>query len=51
PARWKTTDLDQALHIANLGLLASMDVSMEAFRATGARVVAEVIEELEALAR
>jgi hypothetical protein len=42
-------DLDQALRIANLGLLASLDVSMEAFRATGARFVAEVIEELEML--
>lgn len=44
-------DLDQALRIANLGLLASVDVSMEAFRATGARVVAEVIEELQDLAK
>lgn len=44
-------DLDQALHIANLGLLASMDVSMEAFQATGARFVVEVIEELEALSQ
>ena len=43
-------DLDQALRIANLGLLASLDVSMEAFGATGARFVAEVIEELERLA-
>ena len=44
-------DLDQALRIANLGLLASIDVSMEVVRATGARVVAGVIEELEALAQ
>jgi hypothetical protein len=44
-------DLDQALRIANLGLLASLDVTMEAFRATGARFVAEVIEELERLAK
>jgi hypothetical protein len=44
-------DLDQALRITNLGLLASLDVSMEAFRATGARFVVEVIEELEALAQ
>ncbi len=44
-------DLDQALRIANLGLLASLDVSVEAFRATGARVLADVIEELEAMAR
>jgi hypothetical protein len=42
-------DLDQALRIANLGLLASLEVSMEAFRATGARFLAEVIEELEAM--
>ena len=45
------TDCDQALRIANLGLLASMDISAEAFRATGARFVAEVIEELELLAQ
>ena len=44
-------DLDQALRITNLGLLASLDVSMEAFRATGARFMAEVIEELEELAQ
>lgn len=44
-------DLDQALRIANLGLLASMDVSVEAFRATGARFMAEVIDELETLAQ
>jgi hypothetical protein len=44
-------DCDQALRIANLGLLASMDVSAEAFRATGARFVVEVIEELELLAQ
>ena len=44
-------DLDQALRITNLGLLSSLDVSMEAFRATGARFVVEVIEELEALAQ
>jgi len=44
-------DCDQALRIANLGLLASMDISAEAFRATGARFVAEVIEELELLAQ
>ncbi|MBG6083133.1 hypothetical protein [Rubrivivax gelatinosus] len=40
-------DLNQALRIANLGLLASMDVSLEAFRATGARFMVEVIDELE----
>jgi len=39
-------DLDQALRIANLGLLASLDISPEAFQATGARFMAEVIEEL-----
>ena len=44
-------DFDQALRIANLGLLASLDVSMEAFQATGNRFVAEVIEELEMLAK
>ena len=44
-------DLDQALRITNLGLLASLDVSMEAFRATGARFMAEVIEELEEMAQ
>ncbi len=44
-------DLAQALHIANQGLLASMDVSVQAFHATGARFVAEVIEELESLAQ
>lgn len=43
-------DADQALHIANIGLLASLDVGREAFRATGARFLAEVIEELEASA-
>lgn len=43
-------DLDQALRIANLGLLASMDVSLEAFLATGARFMAEVIDELEQMA-
>lgn len=44
-------DLNQALRIANLGLLASMDVSVEAFLATGARFMAEVIDELEQLAQ
>jgi len=42
-------DLDQALRIASLGLLASLDVSPEAFVATGARFMAEVIDELAAL--
>lgn len=45
------TDLAQALRIANLGLLASMDVPLDAFRATGARFLAEVIDELEPLAQ
>jgi len=44
-------DLEQALRIANLGLLASMEVSVEGFIATGARMLAEVIEPLEQLAQ
>ena len=44
------TDLDQALTICNLGLLASMEVDQAAFAATGRRVIAEVIEPLEHLA-
>lgn len=44
-------DRDQALRIANLGLLATMDVGREAFDATGARFLAEVIDELEEMAR
>lgn len=47
----RPADLDQALRIANRGLLASLDVSMEAFLATGARVLAGVVEELETLAQ
>lgn len=43
-------DLEQALRIANLGLLASMDVPVEGFSATGRRFLSEVIDELEALA-
>lgn len=43
------TDLDQALAICNLGLLASMEVDQAAFAATGRRVIAEVIEPLEQL--
>lgn len=45
-----SADLDQALRIANLGLLASMEVSQQALRATGTRFMVEVIEELEQLA-
>lgn len=44
-------DLEQSLRIANLGLLASLDVSIDAFRSTGARLIVEVIEELEDLAQ
>lgn len=44
-------DLEQALRIANLGLLASMDVPVEGFSATGRRFMSEVIEELETLAQ
>ena len=44
-------DLDQALTICNLGLLASMEVSPAAFAATGRRVMAEVIEPLERFTR
>ena len=44
-------DLDQSLEIANLGLLASLDVDRAAFAATGRRLVDEVIEPLAALAR
>ncbi|MFT7773310.1 hypothetical protein [Roseateles sp.] len=45
------TDLKQALRITNLGLLASMDVSVEAFSATGRRFLSEVIDDLEKLAQ
>lgn len=44
-------DLEQALRIVNLGLLASMDVPVEGFSATGRRFMSEVIDELETLAR
>lgn len=44
-------DLDSALHMANIGLLTSLDVSREAFRATGERFVVEVLDELEAMAK
>ena len=39
-------NLAQALRIANLGLLASLDVNMDAFAATGRRLQAEVLEPL-----
>jgi hypothetical protein len=38
------------VHIANLGLLASMDLGVQALSATARRLEAEVIEELEFLA-
>lgn len=44
-------DLDQALAICNLGLLASLDIDSHAFAATGRRVIEEVIEPLEQLGR
>lgn len=40
-------DLDQALAICNLGLLASLDIDHRAFAAMGRRVIAEVVEPLE----
>ncbi len=44
-----SADLQQALRIANLGLLTSMDVGMDAIRATGRRFQAEVLEPLAAI--
>ncbi|WP_284617525.1 hypothetical protein [Aquabacterium humicola] len=44
-------DLAQALGIANRGLLATMDLGMEAFRATGRRLLSEVLEPLAEVAR
>jgi hypothetical protein len=41
-----TADLQQALRIANLGLLTSMEVSLQAITATGRRLQAEVLEPL-----
>jgi hypothetical protein len=41
-------DLDQALAIANVGLLASLDVDRDAFAATGRRLLSEVMEPLAA---
>lgn len=43
-------DLIQALHIANVGLLASLDVGMAAIEATGRRFRAEVLEPLNEFA-
>lgn len=40
-------DMAQALHIANLGLLASLDVGGPGFAAVGRRVLQDVIEPLE----
>jgi len=45
------TDLAQGLRIANLGLLATMDLGLEAIRATGRRFQAEVLEPLSEPAR
>jgi hypothetical protein len=39
-------DLDQALRTCNLGLLASFDIGVAALRATGQRLITEVIEPL-----
>jgi hypothetical protein len=44
------TDLNQALRIANLGLLASLDVGLPALEATGRRVRADVLDVLADLA-
>lgn len=43
-------DIDQALTICNIGLLATMEVGRAAFAATGRRFIAEVIEPLEKVA-
>jgi hypothetical protein len=40
-------DLEEAITTCSLGLLASMEVGSEALRATGRRVLAEVIEPLQ----
>ncbi len=40
-------DRDEALAICNMGLLSSMEVSREAFAATGRRFIQQVIEPLE----
>jgi hypothetical protein len=39
-------DLDEALAICNRGLLASMEVTRDAFRATGLRLIQRVVEPL-----
>ena len=44
-------DLAQGLAIANIGLLASMDLGLEAIRATGRRLQAEVLGPLTDLAQ
>ena len=44
------SDLAQGLRIANLGLLATMDLGLEAIRATGRRLQADVLEPLTDLA-
>ena len=44
-------DLDQALHIANIGLLTSFDVDRKAFAATGRRFIQEVVEPFAELSR
>lgn len=43
------SDLNQALKIANLGLLASANVTIEAIKATGRRVQTEVLDALSEL--
>jgi hypothetical protein len=40
-------DRDEALSICNKGLLASQEVSREAFAATGRRFIQQVVEPLE----
>lgn len=47
----READLAQALRIANLGLLTSMDLDLDAFRATGRRLQVEVLEPLDDLAQ
>lgn len=47
----READLAQALRIANLGLLTSMDLGLDAIRATGRRLQVEVLEPLVDLAQ
>ncbi len=47
----RRNDLAQALRIANVGLLASLDLGLDAIEATGRRFQAEVLEPLTDLAR